>query len=58
MKPLFGNLFDFDGDGYASPYEELLGIEMLKSAEKKQKNDCNYDHTMSWNEYGENDDNI
>ena len=26
---IFGNVFDFDGDGKASLFEELLGLELL-----------------------------
>ncbi len=26
---LFGNFFDFDGDGKASLFEELLGLDLL-----------------------------
>ena len=26
---IFGNFFDFDGDGKASLFEELLGLELL-----------------------------
>ena len=29
---IFGNFFDFDGDGKASMFEELLGLELLQKS--------------------------
>lgn len=36
MKPLFGNLFDLDGNGRVSPEEELFGIAMMKKMQQEQ----------------------
>lgn len=36
---LFGNFFDFDGDGKSSMFEELLGLELLGFFDKKEDDD-------------------
>ena len=36
---LFGNLFDFDGDGKASLFEELLGLELLGFFDTEEDDD-------------------
>ena len=42
---LFGDLFDFNGDGVATPEEELLGLmmmdEMMEEEEKRHRDDLN-----------------
>ena len=41
---IFGNFFDFDGDGKASIFEELLGLELLVVRRvvhgKSQRHNC------------------
>ena len=42
MEPLFGDLFDLNGDGHATPEEEILGMMMLDdiiTEEEKRKRD-------------------
>ena len=34
FKPLFGNLFDLDGDGQATFEEELIGLHIMDEMEK------------------------
>ena len=36
MKPLFGNLFDLDGNGRVSPEEELFGIAVMQKMQQEQ----------------------
>ena len=36
---LFGNFFDFDGDGKASLFEELLGLELLGFFDVEEEDD-------------------
>ena len=35
----FDNLFDFDGDGVTSPFEELLGFSILKGLDDENESD-------------------
>ncbi len=46
FKPLFGNLFDLDGDGQATFEEELIGLHIMDEMGKAHEKDdlCdNYD---------------
>ena len=36
---IFGNFFDFDGDGKASMFEELLGLELLGFFDTEEDDD-------------------
>ena len=37
MEPLFGKLFDLDGNGHVTPEEELFGYTMMKKMQQEQK---------------------
>lgn len=45
MGPLFGDLFDLNGDGYATPEEEILGMMMMEDiiAEEEKKKRAPWD---------------
>lgn len=52
MGPLFGDLFDLNGDGHATPEEEILGMMMLEdiiTEEEKRKRD-------PWDDIGDDED--
>lgn len=57
MGPLFGKIFDLDGNGHVTPEEELFGYTMMKKMQEEQQNgfDANeMDNTEShgnWNTY-------
>lgn len=36
---IFGSFFDFDGDGKASMFEELLGMELMGFFDSKDEED-------------------
>ncbi|MBQ2095641.1 MAG: hypothetical protein II474_07030 [Firmicutes bacterium] len=39
FKPLFGNLFDLDGDGQATFEEELIGLHIMDEMGKAREKD-------------------
>ena len=47
MESLFGDLFDLNGDGITTPFEEMLGLGMLEEMERegnrKQRDDFTND---------------
>ncbi len=51
---IFGNFFDFDGDGEASMFEEYLGLELLGFFDVDEEDDANEDDFFT-DEDGEND---
>ena len=57
MEPLFGDLFDLNGDGVATPFEEMLGLGMLDEMEKEDRRnrDDGFDEFDSENEFEEDD---
>ncbi len=53
FKPLFGNLFDLDGDGQATFEEELIGLHIMDEMGKAHKKD---DLLGDYDGFGEADD--
>ncbi len=52
FKPLFGNLFDMDGDGQATFEEELIGLHIMDEMGKA----CQKDDLFDDDEFGDADD--
>ena len=55
---LFGDFFDFDGDGKASLFEELLGLDLLGFFDVEEDDDDEYDAYDDEDDDEENDDGI
>ncbi len=52
FKPLFGNLFDLNGDGQATFEEELIGLHIMDEMGKARQKDDLFDD----DEFGAADD--
>ena len=54
---LFGDLFDFNGDGVATPEEEILGLmmmdDMMREEEKRHRGDLEVDFDDDLDEDGD-----
>ncbi len=53
FKPLFGNLFDLDGDGKATFEEELIGLHIMDEMERSRQKSNSFEDA---DEFGEDDD--
>lgn len=52
FKPLFGNLFDLDGDGKATFEEELIGLHIMDEMGRARRKE---DPFADADEFGEDD---
>jgi hypothetical protein len=56
FKPLFGNLFDLDGDGQATFEEELIGLHIMDEMGKAREKDDLFGDDDEFGDDGSDDD--
>ena len=56
FKPLFGNLFNLDGDGQATFEEELIGLHIMDEMGKAREKDDLFGDDDEFGDDGSDDD--
>lgn len=58
MNDLFGNFFDFNGDGDTDLFEEVVGMNIIKDIEKENNGDFDDDFNDFDDDFSDFDDDM